>query len=321
MKNLKLAKGRYVLAVSGGVDSMALLHLLAQKAIVNSQQSTVNSLRKKSKKSTSDYQLKTIDSTNLVELVVAHFNHGIRPDSRQDEKLVAQAVKKYDLPLEVGHGKLGAGASEEVAREARYKFLEAVAKKHKAKGTITAHHQGDLIETAFINILRGTGRTGLSSISNSKIYRPLLATPKKEILAYAKKNKIQWREDSTNNDTRYLRNYIRTYIMPRLTNQKKAEIVKNLDKIAKINNIIDKEIATLSHSKKGKLSRSEFIMLPATVGEELLVYWLKRHQIRDFDRKTIKRLTAVIKTGQAGSKHEVTKGRMLELTPQSAELI
>lgn len=257
-----------------------------------------------------------------IELVVAHFNHGIRADSAEDEKLVTQVAKKYGLPVEVGHGKLGSEASEEQARAARYSFLESVAKKHEPKGIITAHHQDDLIETALINILRGTGRAGLSSIRNSKIYRPLLDIPKSEILAYAKKNKIEWREDSTNNDTRYLRNYIRTKLMPELSKDKKAEIVNNLDKVAKINKIIDKEITTLSHlHQENRLDRQKFIMLPNQVGEEVLMNWLRQNNLGDFDKKTIKRLSLVIKTGKQGSEHEVIHGRKLKLTAKSANLI
>jgi len=302
-----ITQGKYVLAVSGGVDSMTLLDLLAKQA--KSQ---------KPKAKSSDIQL----SANGLQLVVAHFNHGIRPDSAEDEKLVAETALKYKLPLEVGHGKLGAGASEETARAARYKFFESVAKKHKAKGVITAHHQDDLIETAFINILRGTGRAGLSSIRSSKIYRPLLHVPKKEILAYAKKNKIQWRDDSTNGDTRYLRNYIRIHIMPCLTNEKKAEIVNNLDKVAKVNKLIDEEIATLSHIYlENRLDRRAYTMLPTQVGEELLMNWLRRNGLGQFDRRTIKRLGVAIKTGQPGSEHDIISGRKLKLTGRSADLV
>lgn len=279
-----------MIAVSGGVDSMSLLDLLTRKT--------------------------------GVEVVVAHFNHGIRPDSDLDEKLVVTAAQHYKLPQEVGHGKLGAGASEEKAREARYEFLESVARKHKLKAIITAHHRDDLIETAIINILRGTGRTGLSSIANSKIYRPLLNVPKEEILAYAKKNKIQWREDLTNSDTRYLRNYIRIHIMSRLTSEQETEIVNNLDKVAKINKIIDKKVATLSHLyRENRLDRGTYIMLPTQVGEELLMSWLRKNKLRSFDKKTIKRLSAIIKTGQPGSVHDIMKGQRLKLTVRSADLI
>lgn len=278
---------------------MTLLHLLVKQA--NSSQ-----LRAKS-------------STSSVELVVAHFNHGIRPDSAEDEKLVARAAKKYNLPFEVGYGNLGQNASEDVARAARYKFLETVAKKHRAKGIITAHHQDDLIETAFINILRGTGRTGLSSIRNSKIYRPLLDIPKKEILAYAKSNKIQWREDETNSDTIYLRNYIRQKITKNLDVEKRQKIISNLDKVAKINKIINQEIATLSQNRQ-ELDRQEFIMLPSEVSDELLIHWLRTNNLKDFNRKTITRLSTAIKTAKAGTRHKVIKNRSLVLTKTSAIL-
>ena len=287
---IDIPQGKYVLAVSGGVDSMVLLDLLAKKSVA--------------------------------ELVVAHFNHGIRPDSAEDEKLVTEAAQGYNLPLEVGYGNLGPGASEEQARTARYNFLESVAKKHKANGVITAHHQDDLIETAFLNIIRGTGRTGLSSIRHSKVYRPLLDVPKKEILAYARSNKIQWHEDTTNIDTRYLRNYIRFHVMSRLTTAEKAEIVNNLDKVAKINKIIDNEIATLSRiHQDNRLDRRAYIMLPTRVAEELLMNFLRQNKLGHFDKKTIKRLDTAIKTGQPGSEHDITGGRKLKLTIASADLI
>ncbi|MDO8591812.1 MAG: tRNA lysidine(34) synthetase TilS [bacterium] len=310
---VNIPSGRYVIAVSGGVDSMVLLDILAKLA-------KSRELRAESKKTLSSQP--TAHSSTSLRLVVAHFNHGIRPDSPKDEKLVTKAAQGYKLAFEIGQGKLGAGASEEQARKARYQFLESVAKKHKARGIITAHHQDDLIETALINILRGTGRAGLSSMAKSKIYRPLLGVPKTEILAYARKNKIQWREDSTNDDIRYLRNYIRAHIMSRLTSEKKAEMVNNLDKVAKINKIIDEEIATLSHiHQKNRLNRQAYIMLPTQVGEELLMNFLRHNRLGHFDKKTIKRLSTVIKTGQPGSVHDVMEGRRLKLTTRLADLI
>src|SRR5438105_4926788 len=114
---VELPKGRYVLAVSGGVDSMVLLHHLA-----NSQKLIANSKNK-----SSSHQL----PANGYELIVAHFNHGIRPDSSKDEQLVKKTAKKYNLPFETGYGKLGPNASEEQARKTRYKFLNKVKKKYQ----------------------------------------------------------------------------------------------------------------------------------------------------------------------------------------------
>ena len=286
---IDLPSGCYVLAVSGGVDSMTLLDILAKKP--------------------------------GFELVVAHFNHGIRVDSAKDEQLVRKTAQKYGLVFEVGHGRLGKNTSEETARQARYEFLDAVKKKHKAKAVITAHHQDDLIETAFLNILRGTGRKGLSSIMSPRIIRPLLNVPKPEILEYAKKHHLQWREDVTNIETRYLRNYIRQNLMSVLSKKQRQEILDNINKVAKLNKLIEQDIATLSHIHLKELDRRQFIMLPSEVSEELLAQWLRNNQLRDFDRKTIKRLSTAIKTAPVGSIHEGISGRRLKLTAKTAKLI
>lgn len=291
--------GKYVLAVSGGVDSMVLLDLLVKQA--------------------KSSQLRAKSLTSSIELVVAHFNHGIRPDSSSDEKLVVTAAKKYSLPVEVGYGALGKNTSEEKARYARYAFLETVKKKYGAEAIITAHHQDDLIETAFINLIRGTGRQGLSSIHSRKILRPLLGYTKEEIIKYARQNSLKWHEDRSNKDTQYLRNYIRQTVMPKLGREKRAAIISNLDKVAKLNIIIDKEIAILSQNKH-KLNRQMFTALPTEVGNELLVDWFRRNNLKDFDQKTINRLSVAIKTAQPGTKHEIIKGRTIILTRDKAWL-
>ena len=126
-------------------------------------------------------------------LVVAHFDHGIRQDSLKDELFVSQKASDYELLYEVGHGDLGAATSEAEARDARYAFLNEMKQKHEAADIITAHHQDDLIETALINIIRGTGPKGLVAISRNKnVLRPLLPYPKSEIIAYARAHNLAW---------------------------------------------------------------------------------------------------------------------------------
>ncbi len=174
---------KYVVAVSGGVDSVVLLDMLIKKAI---------------------YQL---PSTNY-HVVVAHFDHGIRPESADDAEFVRQLAEKYNLPFETRREELGAHASEELARERRYTFLREVAKKHDAK-IMTAHHADDVVETIAINLTRGTGWRGLAVLDSPDIERPLLDTPKAELVAYAKKHGLEWHEDATNQDTKYLRNDLR----------------------------------------------------------------------------------------------------------------
>jgi tRNA(Ile)-lysidine synthase len=179
-----LPAGSYVVAVSGGVDSVALLHMLARRP--------------------------------GLKLTVAHYDHGIRPDSAEDRRHVQYFARAHGLPFVYETGQLGSDASEATARRARYDFLHRVRQASGAGAVITAHHQDDLLETIILNLLRGTGRRGLSSLKSTDVVkRPLLHLPKNELLRYAAEQGLVWREDSTNADPRYLRNYIRHNILPR----------------------------------------------------------------------------------------------------------
>src|SRR5438132_889977 len=126
--DIALEPGTYIVAVSGGVDSMVLLDLLRTKP--------------------------------ELKLIVAHYDHGMRPNSTADRQLVQAVSKHHGLTFIYDQGKLG-NASEATARRARYDFLHQVREASQARAIITAHHQDDLLETAILNILRGTGRRGL----------------------------------------------------------------------------------------------------------------------------------------------------------------
>ena len=306
---------KYVLAVSGGVDSMVLLHLLAQQNQVTGYGLRVTDKAKKN----SNLQ----PATHNLELVVAHFNHGIRSDAIKDEKLVRAVASRHKMSVEVERAQLGTRASEATARKARYDFLEAVRLKHKAKLIITAHHQDDLIETAILNIMRGTGRRGVSAISqNSKVLRPLLGYPKTTITSYAKKNNIVWREDSTNQDQTYLRNYIRGNVSTKLTKAQRAQLLENADKVAKTGIKIDQIIATLSRTikKQDKINRYEFSLLPDEVGRELAMEWLRDMEMRRFDKKAIEKLAIALKTAKSGTIHPVVGNIELEVGERFAHL-
>lgn len=288
---IKVPKGRYVVAVSGGVDSVVLLDMLSRQP--------------------------------GLDLMVAHFNHGIRPDAGQDEQLVRVVSKKYRLPYEVGYGRLGPKASEEQARKTRYQFLNSVKKKHNARAIITAHHQDDLIETAFLNILRGTGRRGLTAISeNPDVLRPMLGLSKAEVLAYAEQQRLRWHEDPSNQDERLLRNYIRRRIVPKLAKNQRQKLLRTIHQTAAINKTLNQEIANLSQNivKGKKLNRANFIVLPAEIADEVLMHFLRQNGVRDFDKKTIARLAIVIKTAKPNTVHDIVKGTTLEMTPSTALL-
>jgi tRNA(Ile)-lysidine synthase len=310
--DISLEPGRYVVAVSGGVDSVTLLHLLAQV-----QQSSLTDSNDQTTAAVNRQQ-----STGYV-FTVAHFDHGIREDSDLDQQLVAELARQLGWPYVFARGYLGAGTSEAAARRARYDFLHRVQTATGARAVVTAHHQDDLLETAVLNILRGTGRKGLSSLADRPaVRRPLLHLPKAVLLAYARDQGLVWREDSTNLDTSLTRNYVRQVLLPRLSQEDKHQLLAYIRHVGVLNRTIDNELATLLHLQPSKqiIDRASFIALPHTVAKEFLAEWLRGHDRRDFTSKTIERLVTAIKTGRSGSRADINSGYQLIIGPQAVQL-
>lgn len=273
----------YVVAVSGGVDSVALLHIL--------------------------------HGTPGVQLIVAHYDHGIREDSAADREFVEYLAKLYDVAFAYDEGRLGAGASEAAAREARYAFLRRVKAASGAQAIVTAHHEDDVFETAIINLLRGTGRKGLSSLnSTDELYRPLLTTPKKNLLAYARAHKLQWREDSTNASDDYLRNYVRHHILPKFDDAACDRLRKLIATTRETNVQIDQMLAEQLHLQPDYdvLDRHWFIMLPHAVAREIIAAWLRGRGVMDFDKALLERVVIAAKMYAPGKQIDVN-GRYIIL--------
>jgi tRNA(Ile)-lysidine synthetase-like protein len=288
---IDLEPGKYIVAVSGGVDSVVLLDLIAKHT-----------------KSPNSSNIQ--HPTSSIQLVVAHLDHGIRPDSVDDAIFVMELAEKYGLPFVGGSVRLGPSASEEEARVHRYAFLRRVKDDCKADAIIAAHHQDDVIETAIINTLRGTSRKGLSSLKSTReIKRPLLDKTKKELLDYARSNKLEWRDDSTNQDPKYLRNRVRLSLGKNLDNTTRQNVVELLIKMHKLNIELDNEHANLlaEYAADGSINRSWFIKLPHKVAMEVLAFWLRFHD-QSFDSRSLARLTNSIKTDQVGNKADVSGG-------------
>ena len=265
--------GTYVVAVSGGVDSVVLLNLLVRSGKYN--------------------------------LIVAHFDHGIRRDSSKDLMLVKSIAANYGLDFVSGAGRLGAQASEAVAREARYAFLMRTLQAKDASAIITAHHRDDRLETMIINLIRGSGRRGIAALAETAlIKRPLLSISKADIKDYANQHKLSWREDSTNGDDRYLRNYIRHNILSRMSEADKQRLIELIDRQADINRELDKLISKLVKTDT-KLERKLIQGVGFNESKELIAYWLRGNNLINFDRKTIERLTLAVKTKRPGTKLDV----------------
>ncbi|MGQ9801429.1 MAG: tRNA lysidine(34) synthetase TilS [Candidatus Saccharicenans sp.] len=207
-------ESRLLVAVSGGQDSVALVHLLLE-------------LKK--------------DWPGL-DLALAHFNHQLRASAAADERFVRQLARKLKLRLLVGRGRVREFARqnklnlEEAARLKRYEFLEKAAEKWGADLVVTAHTMNDQAETVLMKIFRGTGVEGLQAIRlrAGQVVRPLLGLRREEIEQYLREKGLKYRVDETNLDTALLRNRIRQELIPLLEKEFEPEVVSHLAQLALI---------------------------------------------------------------------------------------
>ncbi|MEX0381294.1 tRNA lysidine(34) synthetase TilS [Leuconostoc sp. MS02] len=178
-----------IVAVSGGVDSVVLLHTLRQ-------------------------QLPD------AKLVVAHVNYHLRDESDADENFVRQLANHYQATFEhTAWLDVPEHAVEKQAREFRYQFFDQLARKYQTKTVVVAHHADDQAETVLLKLIRGGQLTQLAGMSkqNQAIIRPFLLITKQELVAYAQNHNLNWREDKTNHDAMYTpRNFLRQIIIPKL---------------------------------------------------------------------------------------------------------
>src|SRR5438876_8209160 len=192
---------RYLIGVSGGRDSVALLHWLI--------------------------------NLGYKKLIVCHLNHQLRGRSSDaDARFVEKLAGKYHVDFELGTAKVRVLAKkkkmsiETAAREARYSFFAKAAKRHRCHTIFLAHHADDLVETVLINFFRGAGPSGLigmREVTNHRIgnidlavVRPFLPVWRREIDEYVKTHSLDFREDASNKDLTQLRNRVRRRIIPYL---------------------------------------------------------------------------------------------------------
>ncbi len=289
--------GHYIVAVSGGVDSMALLHFLAG-----------------------------MRQAQGWKLRVAHYEHGIRSDSQLDQQLVRDAAQTYGLPFHTTNGNLGA-VSEATARQARYAFLNALLDEYGADAVMTAHHWDDRQETSLYNLSRGAGRVGAAGVrSQGRVLRPLLGVRKAELVHYAREQEIPWREDSTNLDTTNPRNFLRHKLLPlaravmpgfdqQLHEQLNALGVLN-ERIARS---LEPLIAVSDHLVSIKRSDSD-MMSEALLGDLILVMARTLDQGVEVNQLTLLKAAALARRGQAGSEASISGRLMLRVRHNELEV-
>jgi tRNA(Ile)-lysidine synthetase-like protein len=299
-----------IVAVSGGIDSVVMLHVLA--TLADGEQYKVEGIRYKGEKhpelSPRYPLLATLYSTSRQRLVVAHAEHGMRSDSAADARFVQALAGYYGLPFELGVLGLGEEASEEQARTARHAFLRETSRKYQDGPIATAHHSDDLIETAIINTLRGTGRHGISSLQPNETYlRPLLEWNRQHISDYAGKHRLEWVEDETNATERFLRNRVRHQLVPQLKQTgSDRELLCLVSWFARHNPQIDQLLSQLLEDMSEQtadhlaIKRGEFKGLPSSIQTALLHYVLRQLQAQEIDRRLVADITAFIRTAVPG---------------------
>lgn len=228
---------RLLLAVSGGLDSISL----------------------------ADYFVRHRKTLGVRWIGIAHVHHGLRENANVDAKFVEDFAHKLNIPFYIRHldgfRLRKSGSIEENARNARYLALHEIAKlpEVRADGILTAHHTNDQAETLLMRISRGTTLRGLRGILPRRedgIERPFLKVPKENLLAYAQKYDLDFREDESNADETFDRNAIRRRILPMLEREN-VHAVEQLSRISDLGTRVDEKI-----SKKLDEALSPFIVPP-----------------------------------------------------------
>jgi tRNA(Ile)-lysidine synthase len=257
---------RLLVAVSGGVDSVALLEAL------------VRSGRKP---------------------VVVHLDHGWRAESAQEARMVRALAKEHGLKIITGKSR-ATKRTESTARAARYAFFGEAAKKAGLRDLILAHHADDQVETFLLQLLRGTGSAGRGMESETKrglliLHRPWLGLWKKEIIAYARTRKLTWSEDASNADTRHRRNLVRQRLLPYLARLAGPETPRHLWRAAEIARAegewLDELCAGLASRRE--LPVSALREAPLAQQRRTILRWLQARGIADLafaDVEAVRRL-------------------------------
>src|SRR3989475_1612223 len=279
--NSRLSRGfppdaRYLIGVSGGRDSVALLHWLI--------------------------------NLGYKKLIVCHLNHQLRGRSSDaDARFVEKLAGKYHVDFELGTAKVRVLAKkkkmsiETAAREARYSFFAKAAKRHRCSTIFLAHHADDLVETFLLNLIRGAGLTGLAAMRDVStrrvdnvdlaIVRPLLSVWRTEINDYVREHRLKFREDASNKNLAPMRNRIRNRIIPYLEKILGRNIRQNIWRTAIIaaeeESWIDNE---LPDSTNPYLSVPRLRALPVALQRRAILKWLRAQNISEVGFDVVERV-------------------------------
>lgn len=272
--HLAIANKTVVVAVSTGVDSMALLFGLI-------------SLRKK----------------QPFKIIVAHFNHHKRPQSEEEQNFIERFSQENQLTCFVGHlNHQENGNFQALARQKRYEFFKQVCESTQASFLVLAHHADDNVETMMMRLLRGSNLSGYSGMEpllpfyNIWLVRPFLEVSKQALIDYALKIKLPFFEDSSNQEDYYTRNRIRHHLMPLLKEEQPLYVEKfqAFSETLKAASVVVKERINQFMNDNGTISadqitfsKSAFLMLSAFLQQEVLFFLFKDLELSKAQIETI----------------------------------
>ena len=271
---------KYLVGVSGGRDSVALLHWLGAR----------------------DYK----------KLVVCHFNHRLRGQaSARDEKFVADLAAKNDFDFESGSADVRVLAKkqktsiEAAAREVRYKFFGQVAKRKRALTIFLGHHADDVVETFLINLFRGAGSSGLSAMREASkrriddvdltMIRPFVGVWRAQIDDFVRKHRLKFREDASNRELNLLRNRIRCQIIPYLERTLGRNIRQSIWRAAMIAAEEESWIeAQLRNASDVDLAVTTLRELPVALQRREILKWLRGRQASNIGFDVVENVRALL---------------------------
>jgi len=265
-----LPEGPLLAAISGGVDSVALLHALVAAGR---------------------------------QPVVVHFDHGWRRESAADATWVRDLARRHGLKYITGKRRPGRKKErrEADARAARYRFFAQVARKLRTPHLVLAHHADDQVETFLLQLLRGSGAAGrgmdpIATRDGLVLHRPWLALWKKDLLAYARKNKLAWRDDSTNADTRHRRNLLRRDVLPYLRKKIGPHVEQNLWRAAEIARAESEWLDQLcaAAAPTAELAVKPLRAEPLAQQRRTLLRWLQARGVKDLAFADIEAVRALL---------------------------
>src|ERR1700757_520150 len=271
---------RYLVGVSGGRDSVSLLHWLVD--------------------------------LGYHKLIVCHLNHQLRGRSSDaDARFVEKLATKYQIASEIGSANIRALGKEQkmsietAAREARYAFFAQTARRRNCRTIFVAHHADDLVETFLINLFRGAGSAGLAAmreISTRRIdgvdltiVRPFLFVWRKEIDDYVGEHRLRFREDATNENLTPLRNRVRHRIIPYLEKMLGRNIRQNIWRTAMIAADEEKWIENeLRDSTHADFSVVKLRTLPIALQRRAILKWLRAQNISNIGFDAVERVRSLV---------------------------